>query len=273
MDGVRHLVVLRAGLGKKQRQAVGERLALVPRDEPRVILATGRYVGEGFDDPRLDTLFLTLPVSWRGTVAQYAGRLHRSTTASAKGESTTTQISVCRCWRGCSTGVAEVMKLSATLVCRLTCIDYLVHIGQNRHMKAQTTNTERGSGSSAVRRRRAGRDHVATFRNSRGETLEPSSVTASEAKNEFGRVLDMVIQGGAVVITKHDAPKAVLISVENFNALSGAAETKLDALTHEFDALLAQMQTVKARLGMKTAFAASAKQLGKAAVAAARSRG
>jgi superfamily II DNA or RNA helicase/very-short-patch-repair endonuclease len=76
-DGVRHLVVLRAGLGKKQRQAVAERLALIPRDEPRVILATGRYVGEGFDDPRLDTLFLTLPVSWRGTIAQYAGRLHR----------------------------------------------------------------------------------------------------------------------------------------------------------------------------------------------------
>lgn len=49
----------------------------IPRDEPRVILATGRYVGEGFDDPRLDTLFLTLPVSWRGTIAQYAGRLHR----------------------------------------------------------------------------------------------------------------------------------------------------------------------------------------------------
>ena len=76
-DGIRHLVVLRAGLGKKQRQAIAERLALIPRDEPRVILATGRYVGEGFDDPRLDTLFLTLPVSWRGTIAQYAGRLHR----------------------------------------------------------------------------------------------------------------------------------------------------------------------------------------------------
>jgi superfamily II DNA or RNA helicase len=77
VGGVRHVVVLRAGLGKKQRQAVTDRLLAIPRDEPRVILATGKYVGEGFDDPRLDTLFLTLPVSWRGTIAQYAGRLHR----------------------------------------------------------------------------------------------------------------------------------------------------------------------------------------------------
>ena len=74
---VDHVVVLHAGMGKKQRHAVNERLAAIPRHEGRIILATGRYVGEGFDDPRLDTLFLTLPVSWRGTVAQYAGRLHR----------------------------------------------------------------------------------------------------------------------------------------------------------------------------------------------------
>ena len=75
------------------------------------------------------------------------------------------------------------------------------------------------------------------------------------------------------MITKHGAPKAVLISVENFNALSGAAETKLDTLSREFDALLARMQTPKAHRGMKTAFTASGKRLGKAAVAAARSRG
>ena len=52
-------------------------LAQVPDDEGRALLATGRYIGEGFDEPRLDTLFLTLPVSWRGTIAQYVGRLHR----------------------------------------------------------------------------------------------------------------------------------------------------------------------------------------------------
>ncbi|HVS66404.1 MAG TPA: DEAD/DEAH box helicase family protein [Thermoanaerobaculia bacterium] len=74
---VPHLIVLRAGLGKRQRQATTEQLAAVPAEASRIVLATGRYVGEGFDDSRLDTLFLTLPVSWRGTVAQYAGRLHR----------------------------------------------------------------------------------------------------------------------------------------------------------------------------------------------------
>jgi antitoxin Phd len=152
-------------------------------------------------------------------------------------------------------------------------IDCLVHIGHNRHMKTQAASMDTGSGSSVGRRRRARPDRVAAFRNSRGETLEPSSVTASEAKSEFGRVLEMAIQGGAVVITKHDAPKAVLISVENFNALSGGADTRLDTLNREFDALLAGMQTPKARRGMKTAFAASGKQLGKAAVAAARRRG
>ena len=74
---VPHVVALRGGMGKKQRRTESERLAAIPREEGRVILATGKYIGEGFDDPRLDTLFLTLPVSWRGTIAQYVGRLHR----------------------------------------------------------------------------------------------------------------------------------------------------------------------------------------------------
>jgi superfamily II DNA or RNA helicase len=55
-----------------------EQLKQIPQNEERLLIATGRYLGEGFDDARLDTLFLTLPVSWRGTVAQYAGRLHRN---------------------------------------------------------------------------------------------------------------------------------------------------------------------------------------------------
>jgi superfamily II DNA or RNA helicase/very-short-patch-repair endonuclease len=74
---VQHLVVLRGGVGKKELDAISARLAAIPAGEPRTILATGRYIGEGFDDARLDTLFLTLPVSWHGTIAQYVGRLHR----------------------------------------------------------------------------------------------------------------------------------------------------------------------------------------------------
>ncbi|HXK24303.1 MAG TPA: hypothetical protein VMS55_16665 [Myxococcota bacterium] len=54
-----------------------ERIAAIPDGEERLVLATGRYIGEGFDDARLDTLFLVLPVSWRGTLIQYTGRLHR----------------------------------------------------------------------------------------------------------------------------------------------------------------------------------------------------
>lgn len=74
---VEHLVVLRGGMGAGERKAVVDRLKAIPDDAPRVLLATGRYIGEGFDDARLDTLFLALPISWRGTVQQYAGRLHR----------------------------------------------------------------------------------------------------------------------------------------------------------------------------------------------------
>jgi len=74
---VPHLVVLRGGMRKKELDAIPARLAAIPAHDPRLLLATGRFVGEGFDDPRLDTLFLTLPVSWYGTIAQYVGRLHR----------------------------------------------------------------------------------------------------------------------------------------------------------------------------------------------------
>ncbi len=73
----RHLVVLKGGMTARKRREAMERLASIPCDEERLGLATGRYIGEGFDDVRLDTLFLTLPVSWKGTLVQYAGRLHR----------------------------------------------------------------------------------------------------------------------------------------------------------------------------------------------------
>jgi superfamily II DNA or RNA helicase len=74
---VKHVVVLKGGMGVKQRRGVAEQLAAIPDGEERVLLATGRYIGEGFDDARLDTLFLAMPISWRGTLQQYVGRLHR----------------------------------------------------------------------------------------------------------------------------------------------------------------------------------------------------
>ncbi len=74
---VQHVVVLRGGRGRKEKDEVSAQLAAIPPDAERLLLATGRYIGEGFDDPRLDTLFLAMPISWKGTLVQYAGRLHR----------------------------------------------------------------------------------------------------------------------------------------------------------------------------------------------------
>jgi superfamily II DNA or RNA helicase len=64
-------------MSKKQRAALIAALDALPPDAPRVLLATGKLVGEGFDHPPLDTLVLAMPVSWKGTLQQYAGRLHR----------------------------------------------------------------------------------------------------------------------------------------------------------------------------------------------------
>jgi superfamily II DNA or RNA helicase len=71
-----NVIVLHGGMGARERRRVEEHMR-ASQDEKRILLATGRYLGEGFDDPRLDTLFLTAPISWKGTLAQYVGRLHR----------------------------------------------------------------------------------------------------------------------------------------------------------------------------------------------------
>jgi superfamily II DNA or RNA helicase len=71
---VPNFVILAGGMGRKQRKSAISRLQ---REGPRLVLATGRYLGEGFDDDRLDTLLLAMPISWKGTLAQYAGRLNR----------------------------------------------------------------------------------------------------------------------------------------------------------------------------------------------------
>jgi superfamily II DNA or RNA helicase len=76
-ESVEHLVVLHGGMRAPRRREMLQKLFNAAETEPRVILATGPYIGEGFDDPRLDTLFLAMPFSFKGKMVQYAGRLHR----------------------------------------------------------------------------------------------------------------------------------------------------------------------------------------------------
>jgi superfamily II DNA or RNA helicase len=75
---VKNIIVLQGGMSSKERKTVMEKLGNISDDEERILIATGSYIGEGFDDARLDTLFLAMPVSWKGTLAQYSGRLHRT---------------------------------------------------------------------------------------------------------------------------------------------------------------------------------------------------
>ena len=72
------LFMLKGGLGKKQVKAIMEAIQNTAPHEHRIILATGKYLGEGFDLPSLDTLFLVFPFSWKGMLVQYTGRLNRS---------------------------------------------------------------------------------------------------------------------------------------------------------------------------------------------------
>ena len=111
-----------------------------------------------------------------------------------------------------------------------------------------------------------------TFRNSHGELVDVPAVAATRLKNQFGAVLDQAVRGGAVAITRHETPRAVLISYEEFQALIRDRAPSLNELSAEYDVLLSQMQTPKARKGMEAAFNAAPADLGRAAVKAARKR-
>jgi antitoxin Phd len=99
------------------------------------------------------------------------------------------------------------------------------------------------------------------------------TVTATEAKTRFGPLLETAIRGGSVVITKHDTPRAVLLSIAEFEALGGSRPPDLNALGDEFDSVLARLQTPRARKALKSAFDATPKELGRLAVARQRRRG
>ena len=73
----KHIIILQGGMGNNVHKQMLEKIESIGDHEERILIATGRYIGEGFDDARLDTLFLAMPVSWKGTLAQYVGRLHR----------------------------------------------------------------------------------------------------------------------------------------------------------------------------------------------------
>ena len=72
-----NVICLTGSDSTKQKRLTMETLRSIPSEQSLAIIATGKYIGEGFDFPRLDTLFLTLPIAWKGLVAQYTGRLHR----------------------------------------------------------------------------------------------------------------------------------------------------------------------------------------------------
>lgn len=111
-----------------------------------------------------------------------------------------------------------------------------------------------------------------TFRNSQGELVDVPAVAATRLKNEFGTVLEQALRGGAVAITRHDTPRAVLVSYDEFRSLINARSPSLSDLSAEYDVLLASMQTPKAKKGMEAAFGAAPSALGRATVRAARKR-
>ena len=111
-----------------------------------------------------------------------------------------------------------------------------------------------------------------TFRNRKGELVSLPEIPASQAKTTFGKVLDRVTTIGGVAITRHNVPKAVVISWEEFQSLSRARSESLDSLTSQFAGLVASMQGPRAEAAWTKLFNASPEELGRTAVEAATRR-
>src|ERR1700752_1752398 len=109
-----------------------------------------------------------------------------------------------------------------------------------------------------------------TFRNREGELGAVPTVAATRFKNEFAAIFEQAALGGAVAITKHNTPKAVLLSYAEFEALTKASMPALDDLSDHFDQLLERIQPPQSRRAVASAFAATPEELGRAAVKAAK---
>ena len=107
---------------------------------------------------------------------------------------------------------------------------------------------------------------IRRIRSSRPQIAGAPQISASAAKNSFGRILDRVAREGRLAITKHDEPCAVLISIDEYRALVGAQAVTLNTLSDEFDALFERMQKPGTAAAMQKAFALTPAQLGRAAV-------
>jgi antitoxin Phd len=110
---------------------------------------------------------------------------------------------------------------------------------------------------------------ILRFRNARGELVELESVPATRLKNEPASIIDRVSTGKAIAITRHNSTRAVILSYEDFRELAQAREPSLGALSAQFDQLLADMQSPKAKKALAAAFASSPQALGDSAVEAA----
>jgi superfamily II DNA or RNA helicase len=106
------VLMLTGGMAVKERARLMQELTI--EDAPRIVVATGSYIGEGFDDPRLDTLFLAMPISWHGTLQQYVGDSIGSSTVKKSSRSMITSTPRYQCWRECSRRDCEATGRSGT---------------------------------------------------------------------------------------------------------------------------------------------------------------